>query len=270
MAHIAIRVARLWKLTFGLAGVLLLTACQTVAITPNPTALGALDCTTPGTVSSGSYTEAGSGEAHSFSIYLPPCYESAEASYPAIYLLPGAGGTQSTWVEAGADDAADTAILNGEVPPFILVASENTGFDPNPDYIVNELIPYIESHYRVKPERAHRAIMGGSLGGMIAYHLGLRFADRFASIGIFGSGVVQGEEDQLRAWVTALPAESKPRVFLNCGAQDTYMLERTQATVSILDELGIESKVVVSEGGHSTQYWVSNFPAYFEWVAQDW
>src|SRR5688572_21048026 len=126
MAHIAIRVARLWKLTFGLAGVLLLTACQTVAITPNPTALGALDCTTPGTVSSGSYTEAGSGEAHSFSIYLPPCYESAEASYPAIYLLPGAGGTQSTWVEAGADDAADTAILNGEVPPFILVASENT------------------------------------------------------------------------------------------------------------------------------------------------
>jgi S-formylglutathione hydrolase FrmB len=221
-------------------------------------------------VASDSFVISATGDSQSFTIYLPPCYNAAEVSYPAIYLLPGAGGNEAAWFAAGADQLAEAASTVGDVQPFIIVATDNTGLDPDPDYIVTDLIPYVESHYRVQADRAHRAIGGGSLGGMAAYRLGLRFADRFASIGIFGSGVVKGDEAQMKAWLTALPAQNSPRVFLNCGTQDTYMLERTRATISILDEAGIESKAVLGEGGHSYGYWVSSFPIYFEWVAQDW
>jgi predicted peptidase len=32
-----------------------------------------------------------------YAIYLPPCYETSELSYPVIYLLHGSGDDQSGW-----------------------------------------------------------------------------------------------------------------------------------------------------------------------------
>jgi S-formylglutathione hydrolase FrmB len=40
--------------------------------------------------------------------------------------------------------------------------------------------------------------------------------------------------------------------------------------VSVLDAAGIESILVTGEGGHTYAYWITNLPAYFSWLAQDW
>ena len=77
-----------------------------------------------------------------YSLYLPPCYESeTERRYPVLYLLPGLGGGPGDWFAAGADKTADELILNGEIPPLIIVTTESTAFDRYGDAILNDLLP---------------------------------------------------------------------------------------------------------------------------------
>jgi S-formylglutathione hydrolase FrmB len=113
-------------------------------------------------------------------------------------------------------------------------------------------------------------VAGGSLGGIGAYRLAFRYPEQFASAGIFGSGLISGEEAQFEQWLQAVPPDGKPRIFLNCGEGDPLMLERARVMISMLDESDFQTTTVVGEGGHDYAYWASNLPAYFQWMAQDW
>jgi enterochelin esterase-like enzyme len=228
-------------------------------------------CGEPGRILRDSVAETERGYSYTFNIYLPPCYESeAERRYPVLYLLPGLGGGPGDWFAAGADRTADELILNGEIPALIMVTTESTASDRYGDAIFNDLLPYVDEQYRTQAERTYRAVAGASLGGIGAYRLAFRHPDSFASAGLFGSGIVSGEEEQVREWLAAVPPENRQRVFFNCGEQDNLMLAQAEQLVSILEEAGIESTLLVSPGEHTYAYWVSNLPAYFRWLAQDW
>ncbi len=242
------------------------TSPQTIEPTPTPFA-----CQEPGTVIPGSLAETSRGYAYAFQIYLPPCYDSqSEQTYPVLYLLPGRGGGPGNWFAAGVAETADELILSGEVPPFLIVATESTETDPQGEIIENELRPYITSQYRVRTGRPYTAVAGGSLGGIGAYRLGLQHPDQFGSVGMFGSGLISGEEPALQEWLAALPPEQKPRFFLNSGEQDPLMLERAQAMATLLETAGIDTTMVVSPGEHEYSYWVSNMPAFLHWLANGW
>jgi S-formylglutathione hydrolase FrmB len=257
------------KLRFSpfIALLILLSACQPATPTVAPTP----DCGEPGTVTVTEVAEASRGYAYALNVYLPPCYEAeAERRYPVIYLLPGRGGGPSAWFAAGANDVADESILKSGLAPFIIVTTENTDSDPQAEAILKDVIPYIDSNYRTLADRQHRAVAGGSLGGIGAYRLGWQHPDLFASIGIFGSGVISGEEVPVQSWLKALTPETAPRVFINCGFEDPLMLDRAKVTVDLLGEAGMSATTIYSSGEHATEYWVTNFPAYFKWAAQDW
>jgi enterochelin esterase-like enzyme len=204
-------------------------------------------------------------------LYLPPCYNPGGGSlYPVLYLFPGVGGSAKAWIEAGLTARADEAILQGEIPPFLIVMTDDTLENISLDTIVGTLIPNIESHYPVRSDRFHRAVAGGSLGGYFAYALAFQHPELFASAGVFGCGLITGMEEKTRDMLHAIPPEQKPRVFLNSGESDTYMLQHAQMLIPLLDESGIEHTEIFSPGDHSYEYWLSNFPAYFRWLARDW
>ena len=204
-------------------------------------------------------------------LYLPPCYNPDSGFlYPVLYLLPGAGGSPKTWIDAGVAARADEAILQGDIPPFLIIMTDDTLEDISPDTIVGSLIPYVENHYPVRSDRLHRAVAGGSLGGYSAYALAFQHPELFASAGVFGNGLVTGMAEKTRAILLAIPPEQKPRVFLNSGESDTYLLQHAQMLIPLLDEAGISHMEVFNRGSHSYDYWLSNFPAYFRWLARDW
>lgn len=249
----------------------LLTGCQALARTGPAPALAALEpgCQSPGVVRSLTLDQTSRGTSYTYGLYLPPCYESrAEGSFPVVYLVPGRGSGPGAWFAAGAAQVADDLILSGEVPPFLIVTSENIDGDPDAEVILEDLIPYIESNYPVSPDHRHRAVAGGSLGGIAAYRIGFRYPDRFATVGIFGSGAISGEEARIRAWLAE--AEKQPRVFLNTGFEDPLMLERARVMLALLDESGTAHTHIFSRGGHNYDYWVLNLPAYVHWLALDW
>lgn len=247
---------------------LILAGCQARSPVAEATPLA---CDEPGTVSRGRVETTTRGYAYEFRIYLPPCYErDNERRYPAVYLIPGKGGGPGDWFAAAAHLTADDLILTGQVPPFIMVSTESPDADPTVDAVVQDLIPHIESHYRVQADRNHRAVAGASLGGIGAYRLAFRYPEQFGSVALFGSGLISGEEEQVRTWLTAIPSADRPHVFLNCGEEDHLMLERAQATIVLLDQFGVDSTAIFSPGEHTYSYWVANLPAYFLWLAEGW
>jgi enterochelin esterase-like enzyme len=246
---------------------LLLTGCSTAAetatATPVPTAIPCSETGTTRVESVNGVTDIG--------IYLPPCYdENAAPPYPVLYFFPGFSGAAGDWIYAGAAKLADAAILTGEVPPFLIVSTDDLFPDIDANLAVDTVMPWVESRYRAGGERRLRAAAGGSFGGAAAYHLVFKHPDLFASAGIFGNGAAYGEEKDILAWLAAIPAGLRPRVFLASGEGDTYMVERARVMISLLEEAGIAHEEVFGPGRHDYETWLSAFPAYLRWAAPDW
>jgi enterochelin esterase-like enzyme len=236
-----------------------------IAATPSPT-LAPMACKESGTV------QAVDVDASTrINVYLPPCYSiSQDQRYPSLYLFPGFSGTEDSFVGSGTERIADEMILGAEIPPFIMVGVGELYFDIDAAVVPEKIIPYVDAHFRTRPQREYRAAAGGSFGGAVAYHLAFKQYDLFSSAGIFGNGAGVGEEESIRAWLAAIPEGMKPRVFINVGEGDTYMVDRAKILIPILDEYGIAHAEIFSPGGHTGEYWVSHFAEYFRFLSMNW
>jgi len=251
---------------------ILLAACASApptasipAATPQP-----FTCDTAGTVNQESFTTL-QGLDYPYSIYLPPCFQTDGSHlYPIFYFVPGRGGGPGTWFAAGLAELADEIILSHQTAPFVIVSTQSIDNDPNPTAITNELIPHIESHYPISPDRHHHEVAGGSLGGIAAYRIGFANPDHFSSVGLFGSGAIHGEEKQIRTWLQAMTADNKPLVFLNSGWDDPLMVDSATVMMGLLDENDIAYQHVFTKGAHAYSYWAMYLPVYFQWAAEDW
>ena len=228
-------------------------------------------CEEVGVVENERIEDTSRGYGYTYRIYLPPCYaDQTEHEYPILYLLPGMGGGPGSWFGIGVDKMADEMILSGEIPSFLIVGTEVTSSDPMGEIIFNDLVPHIENNYRVKPERLYHAVAGGSLGSIGAYRLAFQHPDYFASAGMFGGGVISGEEAQVETWLAATSPENQPRVFFNTGEQDPLMLAQAEVMIGIVEGMGVADDEIFAPGEHTYGYWVSNFPEYFKWLAEVW
>jgi enterochelin esterase-like enzyme len=228
-------------------------------------------CLQSGQVLSGELIQTQRGYPYRFMVYLPPCYaDQIEISYPVFYFSPGRGSDPAAWFSAGINQIADQLILDKVLSPFIIVITENTNNDSHGSDIYNDLIPYIESEYRVLKNRDYRAVAGGSLGGITSYRLGFQYPKTFSSVGMFGSGAISGEEEQIKVWLDAIPKKYQTRVFMDTGEGDPLMLERAKVMNSLLDQFSVPHFLYTGTGGHDYNYWVSNLEIYFLWVAEGW
>ncbi len=132
-------------------------------------------------------------EQRAFNLILPLDYEVSTGRYPVLYLLHGYTGDNSDWTLL--------TNLSGYAARYrlIIVMPDgsngwyvNSATDPKAkfeDYIIKDIIPYVEKHYRTIPLRRARAIAGLSMGGYGAMFLGLKHPDLFAAIGAFSGAL---------------------------------------------------------------------------------
>src|SRR5688572_30584911 len=241
--------------------------------TPSSAPLAQLpeNCTAPGEIIRAELSQPSRGYAYSYRVYLPPCFSAeSEFRYPVLYIIPGLGGGPDGWFAAGLAKVADDLILSHEIPPIIIVSIESTSGDPLAETIYNELIPAVENQYPIMDDRRYRAVAGGSLGGIAAYRLSYQYPDTFSSAGIFGAGAISGEEKQINAWLSSITDATRIRVFMDCGDEDIFMLERAQVMKVMLDEADMENQLHIGQGGHNYAYWISNFEMYLKWMTKDW
>ena len=125
-----------------------------------------------------------------FQVYLPDEYDVKENElYPVLYWIPGwrNGLTGYTYPRA-----IDDAIADGTIPATIAVFIDvhegiaflnSQVFGNWENFIISELIPFIDSEYRTIPDPLARALMGHSMGGYSSLMLPVLHPDVWGSIG---------------------------------------------------------------------------------------
>jgi len=141
-------------------------------------------------------------------VLLPRHYDASGATkYPVLYLLHGAGGSYVDWVHMGVEKDIDYTSVADHLGPFITVMPDDGAWGFYTDwygtdvdssaataapawstYDIDELIPWVDSHFPVITARSGRAIAGLSMGGYGAMSYAARYPDLFAAAGSF-SGV---------------------------------------------------------------------------------
>lgn len=109
-------------------------------------------------------------------IYTPPGYDPNRATpYPTLYLSHGGGGNEVDWSTQGdAANILDNLIDTGQISPMVVVMTNFSGFADNcpalawdTEYshdLLNNVIPYVNSHYNLSGVVAQRAFSGLSFG----------------------------------------------------------------------------------------------------------
>jgi S-formylglutathione hydrolase FrmB len=127
----------------------------------------------------------------SYCVALPGDYSSSGTRrYATLYFLHGLFESDRSWADRGGKEILDGLLAKGEVGPFIVVLPDGgktfyiNSFDGQiryEDFFVQELIPFIDQHYRTIAQPAARAISGISMGGYGSLHLGMHHADLFSA-----------------------------------------------------------------------------------------
>lgn len=143
-------------------------------------------------------------------IYLPPSYNSSKKKYPVVYFLHGYGDSCQDFMKTY-QSKLDDEFKKG-AKEFILVAldgNNKTGgsfYVNSPvignweDFVVNEVVSYVDKNYRTIAESTSRGISGYSMGGFGALYLSLRHPDIYSSSLLFCPGVfVEDDLDSVMA-----------------------------------------------------------------------
>ena len=237
---------------------------------PTPTATPLTCLSQPGALQTGSVPT--NGQPTLFIIYLPPCYETfTDQRYPVLYLLNGQTYTADQWVRLGAPTVADDLIHAGRAEPFIIVFPDDRYWNLEQglyfgQYLVNDIMPYIDAHFRTLTDREHRAIGGLSRGGGWALQIGLR-SDIFGSVGLHSPAAFPEDRANIVFWIQNHNPDTWPRIYLDSGDNDRERGFNTQFE-SLLTEYNIPHEWHLNPGAHDEAYWGAHVYDYLAWYAQ--
>ncbi len=223
-----------------------------------------------GTVEINWHRAATLGATRAVYIYLPPGYSKAAGKkYPVVYLLHGRNGTAADWTQAGfANFILDNLIAEKKAVPMIVVMpwAHALPFDaPTPDnngqlekYLLKDLMPLGEGHYRVLANRKSRALVGLSMGGAAALTTGLTHLDLFSQVASFSGGAPVGEIDKRIAPALAKPDATNKQLkllWIGCGQRDS-LFGLNQGLSKSLTEHQIKHTFEATEQGvHNWTIW---------------
>lgn len=230
-----------------------------------------------GTVARRWYDSPGNNKKRRITIYTPPNYESTKEKYPVLYLLHGAGGDEEAWIALGrASQIMDNLIAEGKAKPMIVVMTNgNNAQEAAPGesslgmykpsmQVANtagkmeetfpDVIKFIESNYRVKVDKANRAIAGLSMGGMHTVNISRLHPNTFDYMGIFSApGAADGDAEYNKT-LEQQKANGFKLYWIAVGKTD-FLFDRVTAYRAKLDQMSFPYKYRESEGGHTWTNW---------------
>jgi S-formylglutathione hydrolase len=190
----------------------------------------------------------GEKDQRAIGVYLPPSYFTSDTRYPVVYYLPGF--TDSSMIGFSLPGDADKLVRSGTMRELIIVVANGANqlggsfYVNSPvtgrweDFIVDDVVSYVDSHYRSVAQASARAISGHSMGGFGALNIAMRHPDVFSVVyslspGLFDpNGLAESQMFELDGYikrfiayeqrVEALPVEQARRAML--GSPDDFTL----------------------------------------------
>jgi enterochelin esterase family protein len=217
-------------------------------------------------------------------VYTPPDYDTSKTRYPVLYLQHGGGEDERGWpIQGRVNLIMDNLIAEKKCKPMIIVMEKGyatrAGEQPQSsrppgggtshppggfnfvgaldDVFIKDLIPMIDSTYRTKADREHRAMAGLSMGGMQTFAITLNHLDKFAYIGGFsgagggfGGGTFDAKTANNGVFADAAAFNKKVHlVWLGIGtAEPQRMHDSVQNYHDALEKAGIKTVFYESPG----------------------
>ena len=220
-------------------------------------------------------------------VYLPPSYNSdLNKHYPVMYVQDGKGAFYlSDWSKEtlSMQTTADELIDKGLIEELIIVGISNIGEQRTSEYthwdgvdygtaiqgkgalyedfVINDVMPYIESTYRVLKGRENTAIMGASLGGLVSYNIGMRCPELFSKVAMLSPYLGWGDELLLQKIIEGEYKDKRDiKLWMDIGDQEKELKDQMskvgkamyESGYKPIDELAIS---VVPGGTHSEASW---------------
>ncbi len=231
-------------------------------------------------------------------ILVPAGYAQSAARYPVLYLLHGLTGSYEDWTKK--TNLTGYAAAYGLI--IVMPEGENSWYTNSAaradyryeDFIIKDLIGYVDSNYRSIADRHGRAIAGLSMGGYGAMKLGLKFPALFSSLASFSGALALAQPGlKLQGLVAKTIAETfgpdnhearplndpfelakklgavRPMIYFDCGNSDR-LLESNRKFAELLASLKIPYEYREPPGGHTWGYWDSQIQEYLRLLARQW
>ena len=185
-------------------------------------------------------------------VYTPAEYsKNPNKKYPVLYLQHGWGEDETAWSNQGhANLIMDNLIAEGKCKPFIIVMTYGMtnelkwGHMNEFDWtqfqkvLMDELVPYVDSHFRTLANRDNRAMAGLSMGGMETRMATLARPQVFGYWGLFSGGTYAPAD---------LEGKQTPRlIFTSCGSKENP--DGVKKSIESLKAAGFNAVSYVSEG----------------------
>jgi enterochelin esterase family protein len=227
------------------------------------------------------YKSAVADDERDYFVYTPPGYDaSAKKTYPVLYLLHGFSDDASGWTAVGhANVIFDNLIAQGKAKPMIVVMPLGYGtmevvragwgglsnhpevreesFRKFRDALLTEVMPKVESEYRVTKGRDSRAIAGLSMGGAESLRVGLNGLDKFAWIGAFSAGGMPDPFDKDFPGLDTKANQQLKLLWIACGTEDRLITPNRNLR-EWLKTKGIQHTDIETPGMHTWMVWRRN------------
>ncbi len=201
-------------------------------------------------------------------VYSPP---NIKGPIPVLYLAHGYSDEEKTWTVHGkAHWILDALIADDQAEPMLIVMPDAHAIDPegtawdtyapaNSEAFCQELmqdvIPMIEQHYKVKKGASNRALAGLSMGGHHALTGALKYSEHFSQIGAFSSATPPDDWVASALENTSTINDQLKLLWVACGDKD-FLFERNESIHASFEKAGLEHEYLVTPGDdHSWPVW---------------
>lgn len=219
-------------------------------------------------------------------VYLPVNYDTSTKKYPVIYmhdaqnLFDTKTSFSGEWrIDETLDSLKANVIVIGiehgnhkridELTPFKNEQYGGGKADAYLDFIVSDLKPYVDKTYRTKANKNNTAIMGSSLGGLVSYYAGLKYAKIFGKVGCFSPSFWFSDEIYK---LTENTKKINTKIYLMCGDSESEdMVADMEKMVDTIrgkrcDCLNLTKMTVVKNGKHNEKLWAKEFAKAYLWL----
>jgi S-formylglutathione hydrolase FrmB len=235
------------------------------------------------------------GRAVRYCALLPASYDASAKSgrrYSVVYYLHGLGDNEQSLVNLGGWNIIENLQERGRIGEMIFIAPDaGRSFyvnsrdyrQPYEDFFFREFLPAIERKYRIRRERASRALLGISMGGYGALRYAFSRPQMFSAVAAHMPALIEkippgmtdarmlgprfgflndvfGRPFDRAMWERASPftllrnagSLNGLKIYMDCGRSDEYGFDAgTQALSHALTAKKIPHEAQIRPGGHS-------------------
>lgn len=241
-------------------------------------------------------------------VWLPPEYDTdTKTRYDVLYMHDGQNcfdrATSAFGMEWEIDETLTKLIAEKRVPPLVVVGIDNGlanrlsefTYDADPQrgggegavyakFLLSEVKPFIEKHYRVQSGPRHTFVGGSSLGGLISLEIARRHPDIFGGVIAMSPAIWWNDQSLTQEIEHDVGGLADTRIWIDMGSRESVSVsasgtasEQNQRFVQAARRLDaaltkhrIEHRLTIDDqhAEHNETAWAKRFPLAITYILE--